>query len=122
MRMEKMPHLPQIIKYGLFPINSIIKVKAYYTKNPVGAYDYTILNIIVEPLLTFPFTIDQLTLSFSDEKMNKEALPKTERDKLPLIFKAGEKYEYEAILYIQNNNIGSPLLLYNASFIMKRSM
>ncbi len=51
--------------------NNLVRISAGFDKNPVGTYDETVLTVLVEPVISFPFPIQHLLLSFSDESMNK---------------------------------------------------
>ncbi len=69
--MEKIDSVPETLVYTLRPTNSVVRVSAGFDKNPVGTYDYTVLELAVTPLLNFPVPIQHIMLTFSDETLNK---------------------------------------------------
>ena len=69
--MLEIPSIPETITYRLKPENSMIRIYASFSKNPVGTYDDTILLLYIQPIVAFPLPIQYFHLYFSDDSLNK---------------------------------------------------
>ena len=64
-----------------------------FTKNPISTYDETTLKISFTPLITFPYPIESIEISFSDQSLDKVIASSVE-------FKANETLNYEINIYV----------------------
>ena len=71
--------MPETLVYKLRANNGVVRVEASFDKNPVGTYDYTVLELNITPLLNFPLPIQHIALGFSDESLNKVATTSNSR-------------------------------------------
>jgi len=95
--------LPETIRYRLKPDNLILRIIADFTKNPVGIYDDTTLCLEILPQVNFPYPVEKMELSFSENSFNKTIVPKAS-------FASGEKQKHEELLYIKPGYTGFVIL------------
>lgn len=115
-RLQKIPTIPEKIHYKLKEEkNNLIRIYGYYDKNPIGTYDYTTLHLTILPLVTFPYSVQQVILNFSEESQMVEQ--KTDTN-IVTMFNINEKVIYDIILYIKPGS-GVSTSLKSVILIMK---
>ena len=61
----------ETIKYELKAENNMLQISAYFDKNPVGTYDYTMLHLTLHQIVSISRIMQHVILNFSDESLNK---------------------------------------------------
>lgn len=94
-KVGKIEGIQKTIKCLAKATNALFKLSIEFTKNPVSIYDETTLKIAFCPTITFPLTIQSISVCFSDESLDKTIANSVE-------FKANEELSYEMDIYINS--------------------